>query len=57
MEYGIKVNGSWMHFLSEYNNNKKITTFKTRDEAQVYAESLELPNYVIEAYNAPVASR
>ena len=56
MEYGIKVRGSWMHFLSEYNNSKKITTFKTHEEAQLYAESLELPNYVIEEYNATTTS-
>jgi hypothetical protein len=57
MEYGIKVNGSWMHFLSEYNNNKKTMTFKTKEEAEMYAESVELSTYTVEVYNASFASR
>lgn len=57
MEYGIKVRGSWMHFLSEYNNSKKTMTFKTKEEAEMYAESIELPNYVIEEFNATTTSR
>jgi hypothetical protein len=57
MEYGIKVNGSWMHFLSEYNNNKKTMTFKTIEEAQMYAESVELTTYTVEVYNATTTSR
>lgn len=57
MEYGIKINGSWMHFLSEYHNNRKTMTFKTKEEAEIYAESLELPNYVIEEYNDTHAAR
>jgi hypothetical protein len=57
MEYGIKVNGAWMHFISEYHNNRQITTFKSKEEAKVYAEGLEIPNYVIEEYNASIASR
>ena len=56
MEYGIKVNGSWMHFISEYHNNRKVTTFKTKEEASVYAEGLEIPDYVIEEYNATTTS-
>lgn len=56
MEYGIKINGSWMHFLSEYNNNKRTMTFKTRDEAEMYAESLELKKFTIEEYNATATS-
>jgi len=52
MEYGIKVNGSWMHFLSEYNNNRKTMTFKTKEEAEMYAESVELSTYSVEEYNA-----
>jgi hypothetical protein len=56
MEYGIKVNGAWMHFISEYHNNRKVTTFKTKEEAEVYAEGLEIPNYIIEKYNDTAAS-
>ena len=56
MEYGIKVNGAWMHFISEYHNNRKVTTFKTKEEASIYAEGLEIPNYVIEEYNATATS-
>jgi len=52
MEYGIKVNGSWMHFLSEYNNNRKTMTFKTKEEAEMYAESVELITYSVEEYDA-----
>jgi hypothetical protein len=33
-----------------------VTTFKTKEEAEVYAEGLEIPNYVIEEYNATATS-
>jgi hypothetical protein len=52
MEYGIKINGSWIHFLSEYNNNKRTMTFKTREEAKMYAESFEFTTYSVEEYDA-----
>lgn len=52
MEYGIRLNdGSWMQFLSEYHNNKKTLTFRTHEEAEIYAQNVELKNFVIEAYD------
>lgn len=52
MEYGIKLNnGAWIQFLSEYHNNKRTMTFKTQESAEIYAQDLELKNYVIEVYN------
>jgi dsDNA-binding SOS-regulon protein len=57
MEYGIKVRGSWMNFLSEYNNSRRIMTFRTKEDAEAYAESLEIPNYIVEVYNDSTASK
>lgn len=52
MEYGIKLNnGSWIEFLSEYHNNKRKLTFRTVEEAEIYAQNLELKNFVIEAHD------
>ncbi len=58
MEFGIKLlNGSWIEFLSEYHNNKRVITFRNRDEAELYAQNIELNNYVIEEYNDPKTFR
>lgn len=52
MQYGIKLaDGAWLQFLSEYNNSKRSLTFTTAEEAEVYAQNLELKNFIIEEYN------
>ncbi len=52
MEYGIKLpSGAWIEFLSEYNNNKKILTFNSKEDAEIHAQNLELKNFIVEIYN------
>lgn len=52
MQYGIKLgSGDWMQFLSEYHNTPRALTFNTSESAELYAQDLELKNYVIEVYN------
>lgn len=52
--YGIKVKLDesfvWMQRLGEYTspNNSSILEFNTREEAELYAQTIELKNYNIE---------
>lgn len=52
MQYGIKLSGGdWMQFLSEYHNTPRALTFNTHEDAELYAQNLELKSYVVEVYN------
>lgn len=57
--YGIKVkidnteSDLWLQSFSEYvsSGNMNVLTFNTREEAEIYAQNLELKKYNIEEYN------